>query len=343
MAWMSGMAIHQLVFYFTYSGLTDRYPHLLGLSMPWPVLHGPFLFLYVSAMTQEKPLRVRQVLPHFIPFLMLTVLAIPFYLLSGEEKIVVVAANGKGYEWYILIHQALILMTGLGYVAWSLIRIHRHRSKIKQWFSNAEKVNLRWLEYLSIGLGCIWLLVLFFDDWIIFTGVVVFVLFIGVFGINQLPIFYSHPDIVKNSLHPDPPSFDDFVTPTPETDKDIVRYAKSGLKESEANDLHIRLTRLMEEKDYYKRNDITLADLAAILDTHPNYLSQVINEKEQKNFYQYIHFFRVRAFIQAARLDEKKHYTLLALAYDCGFNSKSTFNKYFKAYTGKSPSEYFSE
>gem|GEM_PF-6658863 len=95
MTWMAVIAIHQLLFYFTYSGLTDQYPHLLGLSRLWPVLHGPFLFLYVSAVTQEKPLRARQVLPHFIPFLILAVLAIPFYLLSGAEKIVVFAANGR--------------------------------------------------------------------------------------------------------------------------------------------------------------------------------------------------------------------------------------------------------
>ncbi|MBK9106409.1 MAG: hypothetical protein IPL92_18060 [Saprospiraceae bacterium] len=68
----------------------------------------------------------------------------------------------------------------------------------------------------------------------------------------------------------------------------MIRYAKSGLKETDITDLHQRLTILMDEKALYKQNDITLADLAAILDTHPNYLSQVINEREQKNFYNYI-------------------------------------------------------
>ena len=98
----------------------------------------------------------------------------------------------------------------------------------------------------------------------------------------------------------------------------------------------------MEKEALYKKNDLTLQDLANRLDTHPNYLSQVINEMEHKNFYNYINSLRVKEFIRSASRGETKSYTLLALAFDSGFNSKSTFNKYFKESTGKSPSEYFS-
>jgi AraC-like DNA-binding protein len=269
-------------------------------------------------------------------------LTMPFYLISAEEKIEVFRHNGAGYEWYQPIQEFMYIGLGLGYTIWSLILIHRHRAKIRQWFSNTDKITLRWLEYLSIGLGGIWLLVLFFEDNTVVIGVVILVIFIGVFGINQLPIFYSHKDILNRTSHPDPPSFDEFDAPGEDDQTNVVRYAKSGLKEPEATDLHQKLTRLMEDKELYKRNDITLADLAALLDTHPNYLSQVINEKEGKNFYNYINTLRVQAFIHASSHPDKKHYSFLALAYDCGFNSKSTFNKYFKAHTGKSPSEYVS-
>jgi AraC-like DNA-binding protein len=337
-AWMVLMTAHQMISYLHYAGITRDYPHVLGIIMPWPLLHGPFLFLYVTAMTREKPLKWMEALPHFIPFVILYLLAIPFYTLSDAEKMEVFDNNGAGYEWYNLIQQGTIVILGLGYIFWSLIRIHRHRTKIRQWFSNTDKITLRWLEYLSIGLGIIWLLVLFFDDYIVFSGVVLLVIFIGMFGITQLPVFYSHREILETTKHPDPPSFDEFIPPTEEAE--VVRYAKSGLKEPEATDLHQRLTKLMDEEALYKQNDITLADLAALLDTHPNYLSQVINEKEEKNFYNYINILRVQAFIQASSQPDKKHYSLLALAFESGFNSKSTFNKYFKAHTGKSPSEY---
>jgi len=340
--WMALIAMHQIISYLAYSGVAIKYPHLLGLALPWPLLHGPFLFLYVLAMTREKPLRWIEILPHFIPFLTLYILAIPFFMLTAAQKIEIFNNEGAGYEWYSQIQEASIVILGLAYCIWSLIRIHRHRTKITQWFSNTDRMTLRWLEYLSISLGMIWLLVFFFDDAIVFSGVVLLVIFIGIFGITQLPVFYSHRDILETTKNTVPPSFDEFVAPEEKVDADVVRYAKSGLKEPDATDLYQRLTRMMQEKALYKRNDITLADLAALLDTHPNYLSQVINEREQKNFYNYINTLRVQAFIDASSNPDKKHYSFLALAFDCGFNSKSTFNKYFKAHTGKSPSEYIS-
>ena len=340
--WMGVMALHQFISYLTYSGAAFDFPFLLGVVLPWPVLHGPFLFIYVTAITREKPLSLKQVLPHFIPFLLLVLLAFPFFLRPAAEKIAVFKNKGAGYEWYNILQSVMVVVLGLGYSIWSLYRIQKHRTKIIQWFSNTDKLMLRWLEYLSIGLGLIWILVLFFEDQVVFSGVVLLVIFIGIFGITRLPIFYAHPEILKNTAHPDPPSFDEFVPPAEDQEGDLVRYAKSGLKEPDVTDLHQRLTKLMAEKALYKQNDITLADIAALLDTHPNYLSQVINEREQKNFYNYINTLRVKAFIDASAHPDKQHYSFLALAFECGFNSKSTFNKYFKAHTGKSPSEFIS-
>lgn len=342
MTWMAVMAVHQLSFYTLYTGYALKHTAILGFGLAMPVLHGPLLFLYVSSMTPERRIRFSKMVPHFIPFILLNVLAIPFFILSPEEKLRVFYNHGEDFRWYIVIQQIFIVTTGLGYVLWSLLLIHRHRNQVKQWFSNTEKRNLRWLEYLSIGLGLIWVLVIFFHDDVIFAGVVVLVLFIGFFGINQLPIFYNWQEIEPGK--PGPPTQTDVELKEPVTTEfeSNVRYAKSGLKEEEAKALHFRLTELMEKEALYKKNDLTLQDLANRLDTPPNYLSQVINEMEHKNFYNYINSLRVREFIRSASRGETKSYTLLALAFDSGFNSKSTFNKYFKESTGKSPSEYFS-
>jgi len=343
LAWMTVMAIHQLDFYSLYSGFALQHPHLLGPGLSIPVLHGPMLFLYVLSMTKETPVKFKLLVPLFIPFILLTLLAIPFYRLTAAEKLHVFETEGKDFEWYLTIQQILIMATGIGYVLWSLFLIRRHRSNIKQWFSNTEKRELQWLEYLSILLGGIWLLVIFFDDQMIFIGVVILVLFIGFFGINQLPIFYNWQIIEPPSTLPgnsNPPGEKEPVQA--EMEVSSARYAKSGLKEEDANNLLNRLTELMDKEALYKKNDLTLQDLANRLDTHPNYLSQVINEKEHKNFYTYINNLRVKAFIENASRGATKNYTLLALAFDSGFNSKSTFNKYFKESTGKSPSEFFS-
>jgi hypothetical protein len=138
-AWMAIMAIHQLMFYSVYSGFAIEHTFTLGFGLPMPVLHGPFLFLYVSSMTPERKIRFSKMIPHFSPFFLLVILAIPFYLLSPREKLHVVFNQGEDYRWYIIIQQVLIIATGLGYVFWSLLLIRRYRRQIKQWFSNTEK------------------------------------------------------------------------------------------------------------------------------------------------------------------------------------------------------------
>ena len=81
--------------------------------------------------------------------------------------------------------------------------------------------------------------------------------------------------------------------------------------------------------------------MAAKLGVHPNYLSQVINQRENKNFYDFVNTYRVAEFKRLISMPRNQHLTLLSVAFDCGFNSKSSFNRYFKKATGQTPSEYF--
>ncbi|HEX3767130.1 MAG TPA: helix-turn-helix domain-containing protein, partial [Puia sp.] len=118
------------------------------------------------------------------------------------------------------------------------------------------------------------------------------------------------------------------------------KYLKSGLSADMADDLHSRLTQLMATEKLFTECELSLSDLAKRLNTLPNYLSQVINDKEGKNFYDYINNLRIEEFKILVSRPENRKYTLLSLSYDCGFNSKSSFNKNFKKVTGQSPSEY---
>ena len=80
--------------------------------------------------------------------------------------------------------------------------------------------------------------------------------------------------------------------------------------------------------------------LAGDLDISPNHLSQVINQYEKKNFYDFINMYRVEEFKRRALKPENSNYSILAIAYDSGFNSKSSFNQVFKKIEGKTPSRY---
>jgi AraC-like DNA-binding protein len=341
--WLFLMCIHQSLNYFLYTGEAYEYPHWLGIQFSMPVLHGVLLYFYVMEITGNKLNKRWTVLLHLIPALSLVILAIPFYILSGEQKIYVFQNDGTGFEWYLIYTSILIPLSGLVYSGWSLIVIKNYQSKIQNKFSNTDKKELQWLKYLSLGYGIIWVVAIFFDNEIIFSAVVVLVLFIGFFGINQLNIFYSNmepvEDLAKETISKTIKSnntIKESVNPINE------KYAKSGLNKDMAFEIYANLNRMMENSTSYKDENLTLVELSQRLDVHPNHLSQVINEMEDKNFYNYINSLRIKAFIELASLAENKKYTMISLAYDCGFSTKSTFNKHFKVNTGKTPTDFFS-
>lgn len=325
--WMGIMAVHQGSNYLEVSKISYTYPHLLGIGFALPLLHGHMLYFYVQALLRQKKLSWKNVLPHFIPFVTLIGLAMPFYQLPAAEKVQVFLHQGAGYEWYMLTQLCLIVLSGFVYVFWSFRLIQRNQNQPTENLDALKVQHLQWLKYLSLGLAGIWVLVIFFNDQVIFGGVTTLVGLIGILGINQVPIFVGN--FIPVSLDP---------APAPS----LPRYAKSGLSASQSDALFEQLTQLMQKQEVYKNPELSLGELAELLSVHPNYLSQVINEKTEQNFYQYINKLRVEAFLQVAALPHKQHYSLLALAFECGFNSKSTFNKYFKMVTGETPSEYFS-
>jgi AraC-like DNA-binding protein len=329
--WLFSITVHLLLFYFWKASL---YPELLGLAIPFPLLHGPFLYVYTQALTNRlNSFKISAL--HFTPFIGIGIYLTPFLILSAEQKQFVFENNGVGYETFNEVMSFLIMASGILYVVLSTMTLRKHRKTIAQEFSNIEKINLEWLHYLIYGIGIIWLLVIFTnDDWV-FAAAVLFVAFIGFFGIRQVGIFHSNQlqhkiDVVQES------------EPETETDEGTEKrkYQKSGLSSETSEALHQQLLHVMREEGPYRETELSLTDLANRLNTQPNYLSQVINERESKSFYDYINTLRVEEFKRLAASPDSRKYTLLALAEQCGFNSKSSFNRYFKKVTGQSPSEF---
>lgn len=343
--WLIVIGIHLLLFQLRYVADNLNYSFLLGIEIPFPLLHGPFLYLYTSAMTNQLPANKKLGLLHFIVPLLSLLMFSSFFLMPAEQKVEIFKQKGAGYEIPIKINLAAIYLSGIFYVCWCSILLKKHKKNIADEFSNTDKINLNWLRYLVYGIGVIWIVVLFGHDDLIFFSVVLFVLLLGFFGIKQVGIFsqINHVNTFqKEIVERDARLFiqEEQIDPSDENIATKKKYAKSGLNEEQAIQLQKQLTKLMEKEKIFTDSDLTLSYLASRLDIHPNYLSQVINEKEQSNFYDYINTLRIEEFKKLAVLPENKKYTILTLAFECGFNSKSSFNRYFKKITGTSPSEY---
>ncbi|WP_431167722.1 helix-turn-helix domain-containing protein [Tenacibaculum halocynthiae] len=91
---------------------------------------------------------------------------------------------------------------------------------------------------------------------------------------------------------------------------------------------------------FYLNSELTLKSLAENLNMHPNILSKVINEGLGKNFSDFVNEYRVNAIIEKMQNKSYDHITLLGLSFECGFNSKTTFNRVFKNIKGVTPLQY---
>jgi AraC-like DNA-binding protein len=323
--WMFLILVHLFLFYLRFTEEIYHVPFLLGVDQPLPLLHGVFLYLYVACLTKQFPERRSLLLLHFLPASLMYVYLATFFVLPPEQKIEVYKNRGAGYETFNLLKTYAYSLSGVFYVFWSVMLLRQHQRNIRNQFSALEKVNLQWLQILTFGLGAIWFVVIFFGtEMFIFSGVVVFVFLIGFFGIRQADIFARVPVAAEDK-------------------EPKEKYQKSGLSDEAVEELQKQLKRLMTDEALYKKSDLAISDIASRLGVHPNYLSQVINQKENKNFYDFVNMYRIEEFKRLIGLQKNRQFTLLSLAYECGFSSKTAFNRSFKKATGLTPSEYASE
>ena len=336
--WLCIIGIHLVLYYLfvTVDKLDNKLIISFGLALP--LLHGGFLYLYTLFSTSRRSWTYNKVW-YFSPFLIVFAFYTCFFLFSWNETI-----SEKNRALLELGKSLLIFASGIVYTFLSFRQLLKYRRSMVQQFSNTEKINFNWLLYLILWIGIIWLLVIFVRmDEFVFGSVALFVIWLGYFGIKQVQLFSQFPtQVIAVSQLQTPAIISDpkVTTSLPEEPLKKVKYQHSYLSEEQGTLIHSALNKLMVEKLVFQNPDLTLDELAAQLLVHPNTLSQVINSIEQKNFYDYINGMRIAHFISLISKTENQKYTILHLAFECGFNSKAAFNRNFKKVTNLTPSEY---
>jgi len=346
--WLVLIGVHISLHYVIWVAKPVWHTHLLGLEMPMPILQNVFLFLYIGTLTGQIDFQKRTWLWHLLPTAVAYAYMIPFFLRSGPEKAYVYDHNGVGYEQLTAIVNGWYVCSGVLYLVASGWFLRTYRSHVPVPLFGQPPINPNWIRGLLIGMGAIWLVVqVLADDQYVYGAAVLFVLWLGYFGIRQGNIFTQWPRVEPvlqpAFVAPQPVVFPPTVVDSELDTHDRQKYARSGLTDETATSLLNQLTNLMAREAAYRDPDLTLANLANRLDVHPNYLSQVINERLGMTFADYVGLLRIEAFKQLAADPKNSHLTLLALAYECGFNSKSTFNRQFKKLTGQLPSAYWQQ
>ena len=112
------------------------------------------------------------------------------------------------------------------------------------------------------------------------------------------------------------------------------------LDEAASAEFKVRLKTFMDEEEPFLDPSLSLRSLAGRLDIHPNKLSWLLNDSFGKNFNNFVNHYRIERFKSLATDPDNSHISLIGLAYESGFNSKTVFNTYFKKETGQTPKAY---
>lgn len=320
-AWFLMIGVHLVFFVLFRSEGYSKYPYLIGYELIFPFVHGPMLYLYILYITGRTPDKKIWLL-NWIPVLIIYVILFRFLMLSPQDRMTVYQNKGKGYEVLSDVLTFLMNFSGVLYVSLSLLVIKKYKRKISEQYSNTEKINLNWSYYLITGIAFIWIAVILRNDILIFSMVVVFILVAAYFGISRAGIL-DLPDTVAA-----------------EKETEFVKYQKNSPGDHVIQSVYDKLIDRMTNEKLYKDPELSLNHVAQLLDVHPNVLSQTINSVENKNFYDYINRQRIEEFKRIASLPENQKYTILSLAFESGFNSKTSFNRNFKKYMNCSPREF---
>lgn len=208
-------------------------------------------------------------------------------------------------------------------------KLNRYQKFLMNNYSSLSGKSLLWLRNLIIATLIIvifWLLSHFqflmgYDNEgtysIVSLGMVLFLFWMGYFVILQFPLFQTVPYSEMESRTETPKQL------SPKT----VEY-------------HKKLVRFMEEEYLYTDPELNLPYLAKKLQISSGYLSQIINERENKSFFQFVNQYRVEAAKAKLISTAYDQYSIMGIALESGFNSKSTFNSLFKKFTGQTPTAY---
>lgn len=324
--WLMIMGCHTAFFYFTFTHDLLDYPHLLGLDVPMPFLHNPLFYCYVLALIKPKKLTAQLLLMHFSLPILIYLLLMPLFLASTSYKMDLIR---RGVV-FVTLSRLLITFMALSTAAYAYLiqkELKSYRAGLTQALSARDRQQLAWINIIFYTMIGAWLITLLTEvEVYIFGALSCLVILIGYFGIKKVGVFTNRENSEEDQ------------TPALVPQKDKKKYSNSGLNAAGIKALQQQLLELMAQEKPFLNPELTLSELASQLQTHPNYLSQVLNDELGANFYDYINALRVEEFKRLVALPENQKYTLLALAHQSGFNSKASFNRNFKKVTQESPS-----
>jgi AraC-like DNA-binding protein len=318
---------------------------LIGLTL----LVGPLQYLYTSYLLRQLHSFRRKDGLHFLTLLPYLLYTVPvFFQTSVEIEQFQHNHTYNDVPWRFVLFNWNLVFVSLGYIAFTLWKLQRYQRGLRHVVSSLEKMRLQWLynlTWLSAGAWIVFAvenMIFMFSDLpgygfgvsSCLSGVFIYMLcywgLIKSDWLLQPSVARSMQDLaeVEEEQH------------TEKSNAGMQRYQKSGLSVERAQQIHKHLLEVMGRDKPFLDSSLTLTGLADVLSVSTHNLSEVLNTQVQQTFFDFVNQYRVEEVKKQLLDPTKAEVKILALAFDAGFNSKTSFNTIFKKHTGYTPSDY---
>jgi AraC-like DNA-binding protein len=328
-------------------------------------LLGPVFFFYVQSLLNPSFTITKKMWLHFLPsvlyFIFCSVVVVVDKLILHRYYFLASGADPDFDFWY----EWLGFLSMVIYFIFSLRYYYAYQKIIVQVASNADAFLFKWIRNFLIAFLCMLFFRLAFTFasfipvfakwrymgtwWEYFSfGIVLY--YIAVSGYSNS--IETKISFKLNLLGYQKPLLLNYTATTftqeqPIEDAEFVEIdtqytTQPAQVDNELTAWKIKVEELMHTQKIYTNPELSLTQVAKLLKTNPSILSKVINQGFQLNFNDFINNYRIKAVKEKLNAGEQKTQTLLGIAFDCGFNSKATFNRAFKKETGVSPKEWLS-
>lgn len=301
-----------------------RLPKFFMASYVLVYLFCPLYYLFAESLTREDFRLRKSHLLLGLPSLLYLLALAPLFIASRQEVLQALRSN-QVQELVRMDFLSILLNMYILWKSWQMMRKPSHSNPYaKEWAFSILSVVL-----LIINLG--WLYVIL-PSLSLFEGLRAPYSFTAVYIAMSVTIMLFGYIIVMRSDLFSVPSF-----------IKTVRYQNVNMDAGTREDLQNRIVRTLDEAKPYRRPDFSLSDLADMIQVDKVRVSYTINRVMETNFNSLVNTYRVNDFILLFEADDYKNYSILGIATEAGFSSKSTFYKAFKEIKGLTPKEYFKD
>ncbi|MCL6267678.1 helix-turn-helix domain-containing protein [Flagellimonas myxillae] len=330
-SWMLIIAANLFGVLLAVNGFFRSNPNLFGYDTTLVFLHGPMLYLYVVTSIASNPKLKWEHLIHFIPYVFFTCYLIYFLKIenrdAGYQEIrqLLYDPNTTLLILEVCIHALFII-----YIIASNVALKIFQKKLPASYSFTEGIDFKWLQkvmYALLSISAIILVSMLLSDVLgVFSLEFKGLIFYG--SMALLPFYLFFHAINRKMVYP---SEHQVVT---------QKYKNSTLTQTDVVKIQDRLETIMTMEKPFLDGQLSISKLASMLNIHQKELSQVINERYQTNFFHFVNGYRVAEVEKKIANPAYQNFSLLGIAFDSGFNTKSAFSKAFKRVNGITPSEF---